>query len=124
MSTRSLRYRVKFFNSDAGQDRGCPPFRFAGPFDGVQLTYDTMRETAKGDTIADYHEDLGGWKFDGDTFTDAVIESQDAPPDALAMLCDALPYVEEGEQFNKPTCRGLSKKIRAALALAEGSGEK
>ena len=31
------------------------------------------------------------------------------------MLEDALPYVEECEQFNKPMCRGLSKKIRAAL---------
>lgn len=37
----------------------------------------------------------------------------------LELLTDALPYVEEGEQFNKPTCRDLSKKIRAAIAKTE-----
>ena len=32
------------------------------------------------------------------------------------MLLFAVPYVEEGETFNKPTRRGLSKSIKAALA--------
>jgi hypothetical protein len=36
-------------------------------------------------------------------------------PDLLDLLTDALPYVEEGEEFNKPGCRHLSKKIRAAI---------
>lgn len=31
------------------------------------------------------------------------------------LLFDALPYVEEGEQFNKPTAPKLSKRIRAKL---------
>lgn len=38
----------------------------------------------------------------------------------LDLLLAALPYVEEGEQFNKPTGRELSKRIRAVLAKAEG----
>jgi hypothetical protein len=33
----------------------------------------------------------------------------------LDLLAEALPYVEEGEEFNKPTQRGLSKKIRAIV---------
>jgi hypothetical protein len=33
----------------------------------------------------------------------------------LDLLAEALPYVEEGEEFNKPTQRGLSKKIRAII---------
>jgi hypothetical protein len=31
------------------------------------------------------------------------------------MMEDAIPYIEESEQFNKPTARGLSKRFRAAL---------
>lgn len=38
----------------------------------------------------------------------------------LELLQDAVPYVEESEQFNKPSCRGLSKRILAAIARAEG----
>lgn len=127
MSTRKPRYRVKFFNSDAGQDRGCPPFRFAGPFDGVQLTYDTMRETAKGDTIADYHEDLGGWKFDGDTFTDATIEAEDpAAPDLRDMLAAVCDYFENGEMTI--VSRSIDESafldaIRSLLAKTEDARE-
>jgi hypothetical protein len=36
-------------------------------------------------------------------------------PDLLDFLFDALPYVEEGEEFNKPTHRNLSRDIRALL---------
>ncbi len=33
-------------------------------------------------------------------------------PDLVCVLAEALPYVEESEQFNKPSCRTLSKRIR------------
>jgi hypothetical protein len=39
-----------------------------------------------------------------------------AAPDLQEMLVEALPYVEESEQFNKPSCRTLSKRIRAKIA--------
>lgn len=39
-------------------------------------------------------------------------------PEFADLLLEALPFVEEGERFNKPTRRGLSGKIRAALAQA------
>jgi hypothetical protein len=34
----------------------------------------------------------------------------------IDLLIEALPYVEESEQFNKPTHRTLSKKIRDVYA--------
>lgn len=43
-----------------------------------------------------------------------------AAPDLLDMLEDALPYVEEGEEFNKPSRRGLSKAIRATITKVRG----
>jgi hypothetical protein len=36
-------------------------------------------------------------------------------PTILDMLLEALPYVEESEQFNKPSCRTLSNRIRSLL---------
>lgn len=41
-------------------------------------------------------------------------------PELLNMLILALPYVEEGEQFNGPHKRNLSAQIRAAIAKATG----
>lgn len=49
-----------------------------------------------------------------------LVRRANAAGDLLELLTLALPYVEEGEQFNKPSCRDLSKKIRAAIAKAEG----
>ncbi len=40
--------------------------------------------------------------------------------DALDLLTESLPYVEEGEQFNKVIYReALSKKIRKAIGMGE-----
>ena len=39
-------------------------------------------------------------------------------PDMLELLTLALPYVEEGEEFSAAHKRGLSARIRAALAKA------
>jgi hypothetical protein len=39
-----------------------------------------------------------------------------AAPDMMALLEESLMYVEECEQFHKPGCRTLSKRIKAALA--------
>jgi hypothetical protein len=39
--------------------------------------------------------------------------------EALELLYEALPYVLEGEEFNKPSRKGLSKQIRAAIAEIE-----
>lgn len=36
--------------------------------------------------------------------------------DFLDLLTQSLPYVEEGEEFNKPSARNLSKRIRAAVS--------
>lgn len=36
-------------------------------------------------------------------------------PEILNIILEALPYVEESEEFNKPTRKGLSKRIKAAL---------
>ena len=33
----------------------------------------------------------------------------------LELLTEALPYIEEGEQFNKATARTLSKRVRAIV---------
>lgn len=41
-----------------------------------------------------------------------------AAPELLELLELALPSVEECEQFNKPTRRDLSQRIRAAIAKA------
>jgi len=41
-------------------------------------------------------------------------------PELLELLAESLMYVEECEQFHKPECRTLSKRIRAAIARAEG----
>jgi hypothetical protein len=41
-------------------------------------------------------------------------------PDLLEALYDALPCVEESEEFDKPHSPKLSLKIRALLAKAEG----
>lgn len=43
-----------------------------------------------------------------------------AAPDLLDLLNEAMPYVEEGETFNKPTRRDLSRRIRAAIQTVEG----
>lgn len=42
-----------------------------------------------------------------------------AAPDLLEMLYLALPYVEESDEFNKPTHK-LGPKVRALLAKAKG----
>ncbi|NBW14811.1 MAG: hypothetical protein EBR82_43110 [Caulobacteraceae bacterium] len=39
----------------------------------------------------------------------------EALPQLIELLYAALPYVEEGEEFNKPNAPKLSAKIRAAL---------
>lgn len=39
----------------------------------------------------------------------------------LTLLIEALPYVEEGEEFNKPTGKNLSKKIRASIENMKGN---
>ncbi len=39
-----------------------------------------------------------------------------AAPDMMALLEESLMYVEECEQFHKPACRTLSKRIKAVLA--------
>lgn len=38
-----------------------------------------------------------------------------AAPTMLEMLLEALPLVEEGEQYHKASCRTLSKRIRELL---------
>lgn len=43
-----------------------------------------------------------------------------AAPELLDALYSALPYVEEGEEFNHPDKRNLSKTIRALIAKATG----
>lgn len=43
-----------------------------------------------------------------------------AAPELLDALYAALPYVEEGEEFNHPEKRDLSKTIRALIAKVEG----
>jgi len=43
-----------------------------------------------------------------------------AAPEMLDALYAALPYVEEGEEFNHSDKRNLSKTIRALIAKAEG----
>jgi len=43
------------------------------------------------------------------------------PDTMLDLLIEALPYVEEGEHFNKPTQRGLSKRIRAMIEESRNS---
>ncbi|MFM2134449.1 MAG: hypothetical protein RL156_1730 [Bacteroidota bacterium] len=42
-----------------------------------------------------------------------------AAPDMADLLLAALPYVEEGEEFNKPNCRTLSRDIRALLRVID-----
>jgi hypothetical protein len=39
-----------------------------------------------------------------------------AAPFLLELLLSALPYIEEGEEFNKLTHRNLSKQVRAVIA--------
>ena len=41
-------------------------------------------------------------------------------PDLFDLVALALPYVEEGEEFNHPTKRELSKRIREEIAKLEG----
>lgn len=43
-----------------------------------------------------------------------------AAPELLDALYAALPYVEEGEEFNHPDKRDLSKTIRALISKVEG----
>lgn len=45
-----------------------------------------------------------------------VIDRETKLPELIDLLFLALPSVEEAEQFNKPSCRTLSKRIRAVLA--------
>lgn len=51
-----------------------------------------------------------------DTVADDLTTVLRAVPEMLDLLEDALPYVEEGEEFNKPTRRDLSKRIKAMLS--------
>ena len=44
-----------------------------------------------------------------------------AAPELLELLYAALPYVEEGEEFNHPRKRALSASIRAAITKATGT---
>jgi len=44
-----------------------------------------------------------------------------AAPELLNLLILALPYVEEGEAFNKPDGPRLSVQIRALISKAEGN---
>lgn len=56
----------------------------------------------------------GDWDLEGPvTQKDWKIAA--SAPDLLDLIEQALPYVEEGEQFNKPSHRGLSKRMRAIL---------
>jgi len=62
-----------------------------------------------------------------DVSTDKTVDEAEANARAIAevpamieALYDALPYIEESEQFNKPTRRGLSKSVRAILRRIEG----
>ena len=43
-----------------------------------------------------------------------------AAPDLLELLTLSLPYVDEGERFNKPYANKLSNQIRSLIAKAEG----
>ena len=49
-----------------------------------------------------------------------LVRRANSAGELLELLTLALPCVEESEQFNKPSCRDLSKKIRAAISKAEG----
>jgi len=57
----------------------------------------------------------------GEAQTEANARLIAAAPELLELLFEALPYIEESEQFNKPTCRTLSKRARAAIAKAGGA---
>jgi len=50
----------------------------------------------------------------GDVFANARLIA--AAPFLLELLLSALPYIEEGEEFNKTTHRNLSKQVRAVIA--------
>lgn len=61
----------------------------------------------------------------GDPETEANLRLIAAAPETAAerdylleLLLEGLPYIEEGECFNKPSCRTLGKRIRAAIAKA------
>jgi len=43
-----------------------------------------------------------------------------AAPEMLDLLYAALPHVEDGEEFNKPQCRNLSKNIKELINKIEG----
>ena len=63
---------------------------------------------------------IGYWVDCEDKAHNARSRMVAALPALLDMLCEALPYVEEGEEFNKPTARTLSKKIRAMVERLDG----
>jgi len=56
-----------------------------------------------------------------DTVADDLTVTLRAVPEMVALLYLALPYVEEGEEFNHPDKRTVSKRIRAVLQQAEGN---
>lgn len=45
-----------------------------------------------------------------------ICQRDDEIKELRALLEEAIPYVEESETFNKPSCRTLSKRIKAILA--------
>lgn len=52
-----------------------------------------------------------------------IVRACNSHYELLDFLTLALPYVGEGEEFNKPSRKHLSKQIRTAIAKAEGGAE-
>lgn len=47
---------------------------------------------------------------------------QEPEPLVMRLLAEALPYIEEGEEFNKASCRTLSKRVREVLRTVYPNG--
>ena len=71
-----------------------------------------------GDEIAEVVGGDGGRYLDDDVNAECAANSRliAAAPEILELLYLALPYVEEGEQFNHPRKKSLSRDIRNILA--------
>lgn len=60
---------------------------------------------------------IGAWisTSGDDDVIDGIINAHNSQQDLIDLLTSALPYVEEGEEFNHPRKRELSRRIKLIL---------
>jgi hypothetical protein len=97
---------MKTNNSEAEAEHTPGPWDFGSPAEKRHEVFDEARRTLA--VVRDYPDGIANARLIA------------CAPEMLEALYMALPYVEEGEMFNKPIAQHFGKRIRALIGRAEG----